>query len=70
MPPDERRIDFSYSGIKTAVLRYVEVHNMADGIQRRREVTERHRQADAAGLPRSLRSADTRSRRFVPARDG
>ncbi len=25
---DERRTDFSYSGIKTAVLRYVEVHNM------------------------------------------
>jgi N6-L-threonylcarbamoyladenine synthase len=34
---DERRTDFSYSGIKTAVLRYVEVHNMADSIQRRRE---------------------------------
>jgi N6-L-threonylcarbamoyladenine synthase len=34
---DERRIDFSYSGIKTAVLRYVEVHNMAGSIQRRRE---------------------------------
>ncbi len=35
---DERRTDFSYSGIKTAVLRYVEVHNMAESIQRRREV--------------------------------
>src|SRR5271165_3262098 len=35
--PDERRTDFSYSGIKTAVLRYVEVHNMAQSIQRRRE---------------------------------
>ncbi|MFZ1137063.1 MAG: tRNA (adenosine(37)-N6)-threonylcarbamoyltransferase complex transferase subunit TsaD [Candidatus Korobacteraceae bacterium] len=34
---DERRTDFSYSGIKTAVLRYVEVHNMAETIQRRRE---------------------------------
>jgi N6-L-threonylcarbamoyladenine synthase len=34
---DERRADFSYSGIKTAVLRYVEVHNMAESIQRRRE---------------------------------
>ena len=33
---DERRTDFSYSGIKTAVLRYVEVHNMAESIQRRR----------------------------------
>ena len=35
--PEERRTDFSYSGIKTAVLRYVEVHNMAETIQRRRE---------------------------------
>ena len=35
--PEERRTDFSYSGIKTAVLRYVEVHNMAASIQRRRE---------------------------------
>ncbi len=34
---EERRTDFSYSGIKTAVLRYVEVHNLAESIQRRRE---------------------------------
>lgn len=34
---DERRTDFSYSGIKTAVLRYVEVHDMAESIRRRRE---------------------------------
>jgi tRNA N6-adenosine threonylcarbamoyltransferase len=34
---EEHRTDFSYSGIKTAVLRYVEVHNMAESIQRRRE---------------------------------
>jgi len=34
---EERRIDFSYSGIKTAVLRYVELHNMAASIQRRRQ---------------------------------
>jgi N6-L-threonylcarbamoyladenine synthase len=33
---DEHRADFSYSGIKTAVLRYVEVHNMAESIQQRR----------------------------------
>ncbi len=33
---DERRTDFSYSGIKTAVLRYVEVHGMAESIQGRR----------------------------------
>ena len=34
---DEPRTDFSYSGIKTAVLRYIEVHNMADSIRRRRD---------------------------------
>jgi len=34
---EERRTDFSYSGIKTAVLRYVEVHNLAESIQRRRD---------------------------------
>jgi N6-L-threonylcarbamoyladenine synthase len=33
----ESRVDFSYSGIKTAVLRYVETHDMRDGILRRRE---------------------------------
>jgi N6-L-threonylcarbamoyladenine synthase len=34
---DERRTDFSYSGIKTAVLRYVEVNDMAGSIQRRHD---------------------------------
>ena len=38
--PDEHRTDFSYSGIKTAVLRYVEVQNMAESIQRRREAVK------------------------------
>ena len=36
--PDELRTDFSYSGIKTAVLRYVEVHNMSVSIQQRHEI--------------------------------
>ena len=31
------RFDFSYSGIKTAVLRYVETHNMKAGIEARRQ---------------------------------
>lgn len=35
--PEARRIDFSYSGIKTAVLRYVELQGMKETIQRRRE---------------------------------
>jgi len=34
---DELRTDFSYSGIKTAVLRYVEVNSMAESIRQRRE---------------------------------
>jgi len=33
----ERRIDFSYSGIKTAVLRYVETHDMKGTIDERRD---------------------------------
>jgi N6-L-threonylcarbamoyladenine synthase len=33
---DQPRFDFSYSGIKTAVLRYVEVHDMRDSIELRR----------------------------------
>jgi tRNA N6-adenosine threonylcarbamoyltransferase len=33
---DDRRMDFSYSGIKTAVLRYVETHDMRDKIEQRR----------------------------------
>jgi N6-L-threonylcarbamoyladenine synthase len=34
---DERScFDFSYSGIKTAVLRYVEVHDMRDSVEKRR----------------------------------
>ncbi len=35
---DRPRFDFSYSGIKTAVLRYVEVHGMRDSIEIRRKV--------------------------------
>jgi N6-L-threonylcarbamoyladenine synthase len=34
--PDRPHFDFSYSGIKTAVLRYVETHDMAKGIDERR----------------------------------
>ncbi len=36
-PGPEPRVDFSYSGIKTAVLRYVEVHNMQASIEARRK---------------------------------
>ena len=34
--PARRSFDFSYSGIKTAVLRYVETHNMLEAIEQRR----------------------------------
>jgi N6-L-threonylcarbamoyladenine synthase len=34
---DRPRFDFSYSGIKTAVLRYVEVHEMRASIEKRRQ---------------------------------
>ena len=33
---EQQRTDFSYSGIKTAVLRYVETHNMRTSIEQRR----------------------------------
>ena len=36
---DELRVDFSYSGIKTAVLRYVETHDMREKIAQRRKAT-------------------------------
>src|SRR5580693_3478045 len=37
-PDDDRpRFDFSYSGIKTAILRYVETHNMQPAIESRRQ---------------------------------
>jgi N6-L-threonylcarbamoyladenine synthase len=35
---DSQRVDFSYSGIKTAVLRYVETHDMRASIEQRRRV--------------------------------
>jgi tRNA N6-adenosine threonylcarbamoyltransferase len=35
--PERPHFDFSYSGIKTAVLRYVETHNMKSAIDTRRE---------------------------------
>jgi N6-L-threonylcarbamoyladenine synthase len=37
MESDRQRFDFSYSGIKTAVLRYVEIHDMHGSIEIRRK---------------------------------
>jgi N6-L-threonylcarbamoyladenine synthase len=42
--PDESRFLFSFSGIKTAVLRYVETHAMAASISRRRVQMDARRQ--------------------------
>lgn len=39
--PEVQRVDFSYSGIKTAVLRYVELHGMRETIAKRREALRR-----------------------------
>jgi N6-L-threonylcarbamoyladenine synthase len=41
VPGNRLRFDFSYSGIKTAVLRHVETHNMRETIEaRRRKIAE------------------------------
>jgi len=37
--PGQPRFDFSYSGIKTAVLRYVETHDLRSSIEARRQAT-------------------------------
>jgi len=38
---DRPRFDFSYSGIKTAILRYVETHDMRSSIEQRRQALSR-----------------------------
>ncbi len=40
MEQDRKRFDFSYSGIKTAVLRYVETHDMFSAIEERRQALQ------------------------------
>ena len=62
-----RRVDFSYSGIKTAVLRYVETHEMRDAIEQRRRALAGNAAPSARRLPRCLRPADTRPGRIVSA---
>jgi len=46
--PDQPRFDFSYSGIKTAVLRYVETHDLKLSIEARRQATQTIAQPAAA----------------------
>ena len=52
------RFDFSYSGIKTAVLRYVEVHDMKQEIEHRRKALAKLSQP---GLQDHLRLCDQRT---------
>jgi tRNA N6-adenosine threonylcarbamoyltransferase len=59
---DDRRVDFSYSGIKTAVLRYFETHNM-------RQNASWIGEALPGRLSGRLRQGDARPGGFVPARD-
>jgi N6-L-threonylcarbamoyladenine synthase len=41
LAPEKARYDFSYSGIKTAVLRFTETHNLAESIEQRRRALMR-----------------------------
>ena len=67
MPMTSGAWTFSYSGIKTAVLRYVETHDMRARIEQRRAgasaLTTPTREQSAG----RLRSRDPRSGRVVPA---
>jgi N6-L-threonylcarbamoyladenine synthase len=48
--PERPHFDFSYSGIKTAVLRYVETHDMSIGINERRRFLDANPKAKSADL--------------------
>jgi N6-L-threonylcarbamoyladenine synthase len=56
---DRPRFDFSYSGIKTAVLRYVEIQNLAPTIEKRRQsIQEIIRAGNQPSLDDFLRLSD------------
>ncbi len=59
---DEARFDFSYSGIKTSVLRYVEIHAMQSSIEARRQAL-----ADIGkpGIEDYLANCDTKTLNLV-----
>jgi N6-L-threonylcarbamoyladenine synthase len=68
-PHDARpRFDFSYSGIKTAILRYVETHDLRAAVDARRASPGPDPKTQAGGLSRPLRPTNARPRRIVPAR--
>ena len=66
----EPRFDFSYSGIKTSVLRYVEVHDLQPSIEaRRKALAAECEKPEAGGLSAALRHQDFESGGFVSAGD-
>ena len=67
---DESRVDFSYSGIKTAVLRYVETHDMREDINRRRQALAELASPSREDYLAACDQSTPRSGRVVPARDG
>ena len=67
---DHKRFDFSYSGIKTAVLRYVELHEMFEPIEdaARRSAANPH--AGGGRLQETVRPANPRPRCQLPGGGG
>ena len=67
---DRKRFDFSYSGIKTAVLRYVETHRMQEAIEAPPQRAAADRRALRGGLPQAVRPADARPGGQLPGSGG
>ncbi len=67
---DQPRFDFSYSGIKTAVLRHVETHGLQPAIDARRQALAQIAKPKTRGLPGPLRPGNPRPGGIVPARHG
>ena len=62
----EPRFDFSYSGIKTSVLRYVEVHGLQPSIEaRRKALTSMMANQEKPTLEDFLRHCDTKTLNLV-----
>ena len=69
-PKDALRFPFSFSGIKTAVLRYVQIHDLYPSIERRREaLAALPLAATRCGAP-TVRCQDAGPDRVVPAGRG
>src|ERR1017187_924572 len=66
-PPEDTRphFDFSYSGIKTAVLRYVETQNMGPSIEARRQALAQLAQGNQPALDDVLKLCDRQTLNLV-----